>query len=84
MDEAIIGCDVVAAWTFSRRDDRLTIRREQIEQGWQLVVIDSGRSRLFAFTDPARLMVFQRDMEAFLVRTGWSLADFTPARLSTP
>jgi hypothetical protein len=80
MDEPVVASELDAAWTFRRRDDRLTIRREQSEQAWQLVVVEGGRSRVFTFTDLARLVVFQHDMEAFLVRTGWSLADFTPDR----
>jgi hypothetical protein len=80
MDETVVGSQLVAAWTFRRRDDRLTIRREQTERAWQLVVVDSGATRLFTFTDLDRLVVFQLDMEAFMVRTGWSLVDFTPDR----
>jgi hypothetical protein len=71
---------VLAEWTFRRRDDRLSLRREQTDQGFQLVITESGHPRTFTFRDVERLVVFQHDMEDFLVRTGWSLADFTPDR----
>ena len=70
----------LGAWTFARADDRLTIRREWQEHAWQLAIIDNRSSRVFTFPDLARLVTFQHDMEAFLVRTGWSLAQFMPDR----
>ncbi len=73
-----VGFAVLAEWTFRRRDDRLTLRREQTDQGYQLVITESGHPRTFTFRDPERLVVFQNDMEDFLVRTGWSLAEFAP------
>jgi hypothetical protein len=69
---------VLAEWTFRRRDDRLALRREQTDQGYQLVITESGRPRTFTFRDLGRLVAFQNDMEDFLVRTGWSLAHFAP------
>ena len=71
---------VLAEWTFRRRDDRLTLRREHTDQGYQLVITESGHPRTFTFRDVERLVVFQHDMEDFLVRTGWSLAEFVPDR----
>ena len=61
--------------TFTRRGTLLTLRRERSAGGAVLVVIESGRARTFPFTDPERLLQFQRDMEGFLWRTGWALAD---------
>jgi hypothetical protein len=73
----------VLTWTFQRRNDRLTIQREYGEpDGLRLVVTENGRPRIYTFTDLNRLVVFQRDMEDFLVRTGWSLAAFAPDRRS--
>ena len=69
---------LLAEWTFLRKDDTLAVRREVTEQGYQLVVTESGQPRTFSFQDLDRLIMFQSDMEAFLVRTGWVLADFTP------
>jgi hypothetical protein len=80
MDEAELGPELTAAWTFQRHGDRLTLKRDYADDQWHLVVTESGRSRVFTFTNLDRLVAFQSDMEAFLVRTGWSLADFTPDR----
>jgi hypothetical protein len=71
---------VLAESTFRRRQDVLAISRQQTDQGYQLVVTECGRPRTFSFNDLTRLTTFQHDMEAFLVRTGWALADFAPDR----
>lgn len=79
----IAGIELLAIWTFARRDDRLTIQRERTAQGeYQLLVIQNGSPRTFVFSGFDRLVSFQSDMESFLVRTGWSLAAFTPDRRS--
>jgi len=78
--ESPVAFTVLAEWTFRRREDRLTLRRERTNQGCQLVVTENGRPRTFTFRDLERLVAFQNDMEEFLVRTGWSLADFAPDR----
>jgi hypothetical protein len=69
-------------WTFRRRGDQLLLRREQTPAGVNLVVVENGTSRSFAFSDMDRLVSFQSDMEAFLVRTGWTFIAFTPERRS--
>jgi len=69
-------------WTLRRRDDQLLLRREQTPSGVNLVVIENGTSRSFAFSDVERLVSFQSDMEAFLVRTGWTFIAFTTERRS--
>ncbi|SRR5689334_1937695 len=80
MDTAT-AVELLATWTFQRRDDRLTIERRRAEDGtFQLFIVESGRPRSFAFTDFERLVLFQSDMESFLVRTGWTLASFAPDR----
>jgi hypothetical protein len=73
---------LLAEWIFHRQHDILALRREQTDEGYQLVVTESGQPRTFSFHELDRLVIFQTDMEAFLVRTGWSLADFTPDRRS--
>src|SRR5436190_4188884 len=75
-----IAFAVLCESTFRRRDDRLILRREQTDQGYQLVITESGHHRTFTFRDGERLVVFQHDMEDFLLRTGWSLAEFAPDR----
>lgn len=81
MDGSVSGVELLASWMFRRRDDQLTIERQRTEDGtFQLVIIENGRPRSFVFTDFERLVLFQSDMESFLVRTGWSLAGFHPDR----
>jgi hypothetical protein len=77
-----VAPEVLAEWTFRRKHDTLAVRRELAGQGYQLVVTESGQPRTFSFLELDRLIIFQNDMEAFLVRTGWVLADFTPDRRS--
>lgn len=67
-------------WTFRRRGDRLLLRREETPSGVHLVVTENGTSRSFAFSSLSRLVAFQSDMEAFLVRTGWTFIAFAPER----
>jgi hypothetical protein len=71
---------VLGVWTFQRKDDRFTIQRHVSEEGFALLVSDNGGQRTLRFRDLERLVVCQSDMETFLVRTGWSLADFAPDR----
>jgi hypothetical protein len=44
------------------------------------MVTENGTPRSFFFSDLDRLVAFQADMEAFLVRSGWSLLGFSPDR----
>ena len=67
-------------WTFHRRSDRLLLRREETPTSVHLVVTENGTSRSFSFSDLNRLVAFQNDMEAFLIRTGWTFMSFAPDR----
>jgi hypothetical protein len=67
-------------WMFHRRGDHLLLRREETPTGVNLVVVENGTSRSFAFSDLDRLVAFQGDMESFLVRTGWTFTSFSPDR----
>lgn len=69
-------------WEFRRRDDHLTLRREPSETSVHLVITENGTTRSFAFSDMDRLAAFQTDMEAFLMRTGWTFVSFSPDRRS--
>lgn len=81
VEESRIASELLAAWTFKRQDDRLVVHREVgPDGGLQLLVTENGRARAYCFPTAERLMTFQSDMEAFLVRTGWSLEDFAPDR----
>lgn len=78
--DAIDARLLVGEWTFQRKGDRFSIRRRAADDGFELLVTDSRGERVFRFDDFDRLVMCQSDMETFLVRTGWSLADFTPDR----
>lgn len=70
-----------AEWIFRRRSDRCTLRRIQEEDGRCILSVnENGQERAYAFSEPDRLIAFQSDMEAFLVRTGWALESFSPER----
>jgi hypothetical protein len=60
---------------FIRRGARLTLHRERQGGCIALVATESGRTRTFPFRSAIHLARFQQDMEDFLCRTGWSLAD---------
>jgi hypothetical protein len=67
-------------WTFSRGDDRLEVSREDVDDGVMLVVAGDGAPRSYFFREPARLEVFQRDMETLLLKTGWTFVSFEPEK----
>jgi hypothetical protein len=69
-----------AVWTFRRRSEQLLLQREETPTGVNLVIVENGTLRSFAFNDIDRLVAFQNDMEAFLIRTGWTFAAFSPDR----
>ena len=71
-----------SVWTFGRREERVRLRREPTTGGLLLVVEENGAPRSYFFNDATSLVAFQSDMEAFLVRTGWSLLEFEPDRRS--
>ena len=56
------------------------LRREIIENGVNLVIAGEGVPRVFSFPTIDRLIHFQNDMEAFLLRTGWTFVEFSPER----
>jgi hypothetical protein len=68
-------------WTFQRADERVSIARWQAAEASVLVIATPGReTRRYRFTEVAKLMSFQRDMEVFLLNTGWTLLKFSPER----
>jgi hypothetical protein len=67
-------------WTFRRRAEQLSLRREETTSGVNLVVSENGTTRSFGFSDVDRLIAFQSDMEAFLIRTGWTFVTYSPDR----
>jgi hypothetical protein len=65
-------------WTFSRGEEKLQIRRTPADDGFVLEITNDGPSRSVFFADLEALIVFQSDMEALLLKTGWSFLAFTP------
>jgi hypothetical protein len=66
--------------TFERGDERLTLQRYDEPEALALVITNAEGVRRVPFSDPAALVTFRENMEEFLVRTGWSLAAFSPER----
>jgi hypothetical protein len=68
-----------AAWTFRRASEQLSIRRCESD-GALLVVTSDGQPKSSRFASVEELERFQHDMETFMLRTGWTLAAFSPER----
>jgi hypothetical protein len=73
------------SWTFVRGDeneDRLIIARDLGARppSVHLIVTMNGDARSFAFADLNAAVRFHSDMEAFLIKTGWSFVEFSPER----
>ena len=66
-------------WTFERAGERLILQR-CTSPDLALVILSDDTARRVPFEDVAALIVFESDMQAFLVRTGWTLTEFTPER----
>ena len=66
-------------WTFSKDKERIGLGRPA--GSCALVIERLGRHvSEYRFDDETRLQSFQADMEAFLLRTGWSLSNYSPER----
>jgi len=69
-------------WTFFRADEKLQIRRSPVADGCILEITTDGTARSVRFADMPALIVFQTDMEALLLKTGWSFLSFAPEERS--
>lgn len=56
------------------------LQRHEAQDGTILHIINGTDTRRVSFQEVSALIVFQTSMEAFLVRTGWSLESFAPER----
>jgi len=65
-------------WTFERGDERLEIRRHNEGDGMRLTVARNDEPHSYTFRDAMELINFQSDMEALLVKTGWTFVSFSP------
>ena len=70
-------------WTFARGADELTIGRRIDSGGVTLTVrVNSSTSHTHEFPDLAAAMRRQAEMEASLIKFGWSFVGFLPQRRS--
>ena len=66
-------------WTFGKEKERIGLGRPS--DSCALVVERLGMPvSEYRFEDEARLQAFQADMEAFQLRTGWTLLNYSPDR----
>jgi hypothetical protein len=68
-------------WTFTKADASLTLERRPGQGDDVILVVGEPKGgREIAFATVEALSRFQEDMETFLLRTGWTLASFSPER----
>jgi hypothetical protein len=58
----------------------LNLSREETPLHVTLTIAGDGLPRVFSFPSLERAVQFQSDMEALLLRTGWSFTEFAPER----
>ena len=61
---------------FERGGDHVAIHRQTTTDGVRLILSGDGGLRSYFFRQLASLLLFQTNLEARLVETGWSLAAF--------
>ena len=66
-------------WTFGKDNERISLGR-QSDSCVLIVVRARDEVCEYHFADVAALHIFQADMEAFLMRTGWSQLKYFPER----
>jgi hypothetical protein len=68
-------------WVFERDGERCEIRRpEQASGDAVLTVHRNGAVQSYAFRDVSSLIMFQGELEASLLGSGWSFLQFSPER----
>ena len=67
-------------WTFKKDRASLSLERRGQERRSFLVVRQPEGARELPFENLESLERFQDTMETFLLRTGWTLASFSPER----
>ena len=66
-------------WTFGKEKARISLGRRP--QSCVLIVVRArDQVQEYRFADASSLRVFQADMEAFLLKTGWTLLEYSPER----
>lgn len=66
-------------WTFQRGNERISIESDA-EAGLLVVEAGDGAPRRYAFSEVSALASFQANMEAFLLKTGWTFLKCSPER----
>lgn len=67
-------------WVFKRGNQHLELSRRETDGGILLVMFGDGAPRSYRFNEMMALVNFQCDMEALLLKTGWSFVSFSPER----
>ena len=71
-----------ATWVFERAGQRIELHRPESNIGARLMISGAGAPRSYQFSDTTAAVRFQSDMEALLLKTGWSFSQFLPDRRS--
>ncbi|MEO5741724.1 MAG: hypothetical protein ABIS29_14135 [Vicinamibacterales bacterium] len=66
-------------WTFGKDKERISVGRRP-DSSVLVMVRAQDEMHEYHFTDVSSLRVFQADMQAFLLKTGWTLLEFSPER----
>ena len=67
---------------FERTGQRIELHRQASNSGAFLIISGADAPRSYQFGDATVAVRFQSDMEAFLLKTGWSFSQFLPDRRS--
>jgi hypothetical protein len=65
---------------FERAGQRIELQHQDNDNGALLTISGAGEPRSYQFSDANALVRFQSDMEALLLKTGWSFNEFLPDR----
>ena len=76
-DTAVV---VEGVWTFKKDQASLSLERHRQGDAFVLLVRQPEGARELPFVNLEALERFQNTMETFLLRTGWTLASFSPDR----
>ena len=71
-----------ATWVFERAGQRIELQRQETDTGALLMISGAGAPRSYQFNHVFALVRFQSDLEALLLKTGWSFNEFLPDRRS--
>jgi hypothetical protein len=69
----------IMIWTFQRGNERISIELATNED-LVMVVTGDGAPRRYSFSESSARKSFQADMEAFLLKTGWTFLECSPER----